>query len=174
MQPLAAFVMTGYAKLVPCLLEWNNGQGIDIESWIGCSGNFQLAVGYSTLFWPRFVEFEGYILREGFSLESLRSFQQQSDPSRRGVEAVMNHVHIAAIHYHDCAECTTEHAVYLGRTLQEIYEAKLAWQFPHRRLEVVFDESEREDVMSYEITFYQRDIPTDSPSVPNGVSHSSA
>jgi hypothetical protein len=149
--------MIDYAKLIPELPDWNNGKGIDVDSWIGCSGDFQLAVGYSTLFWPRFVELDGYVLREGFSTESLRSFQQQSSPSCRSVEAVMNHLHIAAIHYHDLSHCTADHALYLGRVLREIYQAKLAWQFPDRRFEVVFDESPREDVMAYEITFYQSD-----------------
>lgn len=59
------------------LAEWNNGRGIELESWVTCSGNFRLAVGYTTIFWPGFVELESYILREGFSLESLRRFEQQ-------------------------------------------------------------------------------------------------
>ena len=152
--------MPDYAKLILELPDWNNGKGIDVESWIGCSGNFQLAVGYSTLFWPRFVEFEGYVLREGFSIDSLRGCQQQRNGSRRSVEAVMNHLHIAAIHYHDLQSFTTEHALYLGRVLREIYQVKLAWQFPSRRFEVVFDESEHSDLMAYEITFYQSDDAT--------------
>jgi hypothetical protein len=64
--------MTDYTKLIPELPDWNNGKGIDVESWIDCTGNFQLAVGYSTLFWPRFVEFEDCVLREGFSVDSYR------------------------------------------------------------------------------------------------------
>ena len=27
-------------------------------------GRYDLAVGYSLVFWPRFVRFEGYVLRE--------------------------------------------------------------------------------------------------------------
>ena len=69
----------------------------------------------------------------------------------------MNHLHIAAIHYHDLSNCTVEHALYLGRVLREIYQAKLAWQFPARRFEVLFNEAEQSDVMAYEITFYQSD-----------------
>lgn len=148
--------MSDLTKLIPELPDWNNGEGIDVESWIGCSGNFQLAVGYSTLFWPRFVEFEDYVLREGFCMDSFRAFQQQCS-SRKSAEAVINHLHIAAIHCHDLSGCTAGHALYLGRVLREIYQAKLAWQFPARRFEVVFDESERENVMAYEITFYQVD-----------------
>jgi hypothetical protein len=48
------------------LAAWNNGAGIAIKSWIACEGNFSLAVGYASVFWPKFVVFEGYILREGF------------------------------------------------------------------------------------------------------------
>jgi hypothetical protein len=147
--------MIDYDKLIPELPEWNGGKGIDVQTWIDCSGNFQLAVGYSTVFWPRFVEFEGYVLREGFSIDSLRGFQQQCKGSRRSVEWVMNHRHIGALHYHDFRRFTAEHALYLGRVLREIYQVKLAWQFPSRRFEVIFDESEQPDLMAYEITFYQ-------------------
>jgi hypothetical protein len=42
------------------LAAWNNGAGIDLESWTGCEGRFALAVGYAAIFWPEFVEFEGY------------------------------------------------------------------------------------------------------------------
>ena len=35
------------------LAAWNNGAGIDIESWVGCEGKFSLAVGYSSIFGPR-------------------------------------------------------------------------------------------------------------------------
>lgn len=47
---------------------WNNGGGIDLEGWVGCEGSFALAVGYLTLFWPEFVEFEGISYGEGFLL----------------------------------------------------------------------------------------------------------
>ena len=40
------------------LSAWNDGKGIDLESWVSSSGNFRLAVGYSTVFWPRFMLFE--------------------------------------------------------------------------------------------------------------------
>ena len=60
------------------LSAWNNGAGIDLPSWVGCQGNFSLAVGYATIFWPEFVEFEGYILRQGFSERSLRGFNRDT------------------------------------------------------------------------------------------------
>ena len=33
------------------LAAWNNGAGIDLESWTGCEGRFALAVGYAAIFW---------------------------------------------------------------------------------------------------------------------------
>ena len=143
------------------LSAWNNGKGIDLESWVGCSGNFRLAVGYSTIFWPRFVSFENYILREGFNVESLREFEQQCKCDRRAVETVMNHLHVADIQHYGCDDITEERVVYIGKTLKQIYEAKLQWQFPDRPCEISFYEPEdREKLIEYEITFWQRDRET--------------
>jgi hypothetical protein len=147
--------MTDFNELIPEMRDWNNGRGIDIRSWIGCSGSFQLAIGYSTVFWPRFVEFEEYVLREGFSVQSLRQFEEACAGDRRRVEAVMNHLHLADIQYYGCEDLTRERVVYLGQVLHEIYEAKLAWQFPDRRFEVCSDDAHLDDVMDYEITFFQ-------------------
>ena len=57
------------------LTAWNGGAGIDLESWVGCEGRFALAVGYSSILWPQFVEFDGHILREGLSERSLRGHE---------------------------------------------------------------------------------------------------
>ena len=80
--------MTNFDQLIPEMRDWNNGSGIDVRAWVGCEGSFRLAVGYSAIFWPEFVEFEGYVLRAGFSLESLRGFERQCDGDRRRIEAV--------------------------------------------------------------------------------------
>jgi hypothetical protein len=39
---------------------WNNGGGIDLKGGVNCEGRFSLAVGYASIFWPQFVEFEAY------------------------------------------------------------------------------------------------------------------
>jgi hypothetical protein len=147
--------MTDFNKLIPEMRDWNNGAGIDVEAWIGCEGSFRLAVGYTAIFWPEFVEFEQYVLRAGFSVESLRGFECQCGGDRRRVEAVMNHLHIADIQHHGCEDITRERVVYLGRVFSEIYRAKLAWQFPSRRFEVHFDDSPAEDLTDCELTFIQ-------------------
>ena len=75
------------------LAAWNNGAGIDLESLVGCEGRFSLAVGYAAIFWPEFVEFEGYILRKGFSESSLRGFELQEGTNRKTVEWLRSHTH---------------------------------------------------------------------------------
>ena len=53
------------ADLVPETRDWNNGLGIDLESWIGCTGGFEQAIGYGELFWPEFLEMDGCVFFAG-------------------------------------------------------------------------------------------------------------
>ena len=147
--------MTDFDDLIPEMREWNNGTGIDIRSWIGCMGNFRLAIGYSTVFWPQFVEFEHFVLWEGFSLKSLRGFEVQCNGDRQRVEGLMNHLHIADIQFQGCEDITPERVVHLGRVLRDIYRAKLAWQFPSKRFDVHFDELPAQRLTDYVLTFVQ-------------------
>jgi hypothetical protein len=144
-----------FAKLIPALPAWNDGGGISVEDWVACVGNFELAVGYSRLFWPDFVEHEGCVFFAGFSAESYRGFVAQCDGDRRRVEAVMNHRHVFAHFSHADGSATAEQVVYLGRVLKDIWQAKLARDFPGRRFVVRFDEGPFEDLGGYEVTFWQ-------------------
>ena len=139
------------------LLAWNNGAGIDLESWVGCQGSFSLAVGYASVFWPEFVEFEGYILRKGFSETSLRGFEGQEGISRKSVEWLMNHLHIADVQYYGCKDASKDKIFLLGSVLKEIYQAKLQWQFPDSPCVVEFHIPEDpQDLMEYQISFWQK------------------
>ncbi len=149
--------MPDYAALIPELKDWNNGNGIDVEAWISCAGNFQLAIGYSTLFWPSFVPFEAYVLREGFTIDGLRAWERQCGSDRKAIESVMNHIHIANTHSSACTDISKERVVFLGRVLRDVYVAKLAWQFPDRSFTVHFNDSEVDDLSDYHLTFFQND-----------------
>jgi hypothetical protein len=138
------------------LSAWNGGKGIDLESWIGCNGNFRLAVGYATIFCPRFTLFEDYILRENFSVGLLRSFEKSCKGDRRSVEWVMNHFHIADIQHCGCKDISRDRVLFIGNALKEIHEAKLSWQFPDRPVEVeLFVPDDPNDLKQYQITFFQ-------------------
>ncbi len=142
-----------FAALIPELPEWNDGAGIEPQAWIECVGNFELATGYSLIFWPSFVRFEGYMLRDGFSVASLRGFEGVTKGNRTAVEAVMNHVYINDIH---CNVAATEAQVrYLGRVLKNIWEVKLAHDFPDLRFEVNFNDEPGVMLDQYQLTFWQ-------------------
>jgi hypothetical protein len=145
-----------FAELIPELPRWNNGAGIDAEGWIGCKGNYELAIGYSLIFWPRFVRFEKYVLREGFSEESLRGFAAQPGCTRASVEWVMNHEHIADLH---CNETDVSEAQlrYLGRVLTQIHKVKLRSDFPDLRFVVEFNDEPGLDLIDYQMSFWQEE-----------------
>lgn len=135
---------------------WNEGSGIDLESWIGCEGSFSLAIGYASVFWPTFVVFEDYILREGFSLDSLRGFEEAYSGDRLAVERVMNHLHISDIHHAGCEDLTLDKAILVGETLASIYRVKLAHDFPDRPCKVDFYQpDDPENLDEFEISFWQ-------------------
>jgi hypothetical protein len=154
--PILADEPTEFDLLIPELKEWNEGTGISPDSWISCVGNYQLAIGYSLIFWPRFVRFERYVLREGFSEESLRGFENATGDSREAVEWVMNHVHSVDIHCNDTA-ATEAQLRYIGRVLKEIHEVKLRADFPDRRFVVEFNDEPGLNPDDYQMSFWQAD-----------------
>jgi hypothetical protein len=146
------------------LRAWNNGKGIDLESWIGCEGGFRFAVGYTAVFWPRFERRGPYILREGTPDEIIRGFEQQDNSSHASVEAVLNHLHLKDIQHAFCEDVSSDKLIFLGHVLKEIYEAKLAWQYPDSPCEVnLYFPDDREDLWEYQITFWQRKWRNEAP-----------
>jgi hypothetical protein len=143
------------ASMVSELSAWNDGKGIGLETWIECHGDFKLAVGYTTIFWPIFVLFEDYILRENFTVDTLRSFEKQRD--KKSVEWVVNHLHIADIHCNDRETISEDKIIFLGRALKEMWEAKLKCQFPDRPCVVEFYEPEdRKNLIEFQLSFWQK------------------
>lgn len=142
-----------FDALIPELKDWDNGSGIDPLGWAECVGNYPLAVGYSLIFWPRFVRFEKYVLREDFSESSLRGFEAQAGAHRTSVEWVMNHVHMADIHCN--VEANEAQLRYLGRILKEIHEVKLRSDFPDLCFEVEFNDAPGLDPIDYQLSFWQ-------------------
>jgi len=145
-----------FNHLIPDLPQWNDGKGIDPEGWICGIGNMELAIGYSTIFWPRFVEFDGYVLlRAHFDEENLRGWERSPGLRRAQIEAVINHLHLADIHYDSTAQPSEAQLRYLGRILRECIAAKLKQDFPERSFEVVFNDEPDLDPTDYEVTFWQ-------------------
>ena len=138
------------------LAEWNGGQGIDLESWIGCEGRFALAVGYTTVFWPDFEEVSGYILRKGVPLDVVRGFESREGATRRSVEATLNHIHLVDLQFRGCPDASPDKLMALGHVLKEVYVAKLKWQFPDRPCSVsLYLPDDLNALDDYELSFWQ-------------------
>ncbi len=140
---------------------WNQGKGMDLDSWISCSGNYSLAVGYSTIFCPNFIEFEEYILSadeiDEAILKSIRGFEYQAGSTPKSVEWVINHLHIADIHYGDCEDLSVDKVLIIGDALKNIYEARLSYLFPSKPCVVEFYKPEDpRDLEDYQISFWQK------------------
>lgn len=144
-----------FGKLVPEVSDWNDGNGISIEDWVACTGNFELAIGYSRLFWPEFVEHDGCVFFADFATDSYRAFMDHCEGDRCSVERVMNHRHIFAYFSHHNGTATVDQILYLGRALKEMWRIKLAHDFPDRAFIVSFPEDPQDDLGDYEISFWQ-------------------
>ncbi len=142
------------------LQAWNNGKGIDLESWVGCSGNFSLAVGYASLYCPKFVEYNGYIFKaEGITddlISAVNGFESQQGSTKKSVEWVINHLHIRDVQHNDCEDISPDKLVVIGEALKEIYEAMLLKYFPDKPCIVEFYiPKDIEDLDDYQISFWQ-------------------
>lgn len=144
------------------LQAWNDGKGIDLKSWLSCSGTFSLAVGYATLFCPNFVEFEDYIFCsdepvDDQAIKNIRSFESREASTPKSVEWVINHLHIADIQHRGCEDISTDKLVLLGNVLQEAYEARLAYFFPTKPCVVEFYIPDNpNDLDGYQLSFWQK------------------
>ena len=142
-------------SLIPELKDWNNGNGIDPESWVGFEGNFRLAAAYSLIFWPEFTELDGMIFRGEMDRETLAAWMNNCSGDRRCVEATANHLHLLDLHYVGSPDANIERIIYLGNVLKDIYQTKLAAQFPDRNIVVEFYEPPDKELQAYQLTFYQ-------------------
>jgi hypothetical protein len=146
-----------FARLIPELKDWNGGAGIDIDQWISCEGDHKHLIGYARILWPDFVEHDGCIfLGNEIDQDNYRSFLTQRKGDKTAVEAVMNHQHIVDLFSRSHHETPTREVVlYVGRLIKEIWRTKLNHDFPGRKMIVSFPEDEIENLLDYEITFFQ-------------------
>ena len=140
-----------FNELIPELRDWNGGAGISIDRWIRIVGTTSHALGFGRLFWPEFTLHEGHILFSNFGIESFRGFATQTGGDRRAPEAAMNHRHLASPFAE--SEGTAEQFLYLGRLMQDMWQAKLARDFPGERIVVTFHANPADDPLEWVISF---------------------
>jgi hypothetical protein len=144
-----------FNALLPELSAWDDGKGIDVESWLIRVGSHEHAVAYARLFWPAFTVHEGCVLFAGFSVEVFHGFMEQTGGNKQAVESVMNHRHILDLFQQAERETTEEVIRHLGRVLKDMWSCKLRRDFPERTIVVAFQQDGVDDLLDYEITFFQ-------------------
>ena len=142
--------------LIPELKEWNNGAGIKLPDWISCIGDYEHLIGYAQILWPDFVEFDGgTFLASQFREENYGDWMKHCKKDRTKVEMVMNHVHILDLFPNIKNTPTEEVILFVGCLLRETWSAKLRTEFPSKSLTVSFPEEKSDDLVDYEITFFE-------------------
>ena len=109
-------------------------------------------MAYTALFWPKFVEFEGYILRDGFNLDNLRSWEAQQDVGRQQIERAVNLLDVGFLFYNSKEPGTAmleARTVWMLNTMAEFYATKLQRDFPSKKFEVSRLDDENDGAISF-------------------------
>jgi hypothetical protein len=125
--------MTHLADLLPALREWNDGAGISPEDWIFIEGRADHALGFCSMFWPEFVEFEGYVLRAPLDVARLRGWESAGHP-KEALETAMNAFFFDDMFPDDQTEESLKSAQSerLATIMSDMLSAKLKRDFPER------------------------------------------
>ncbi len=149
-----------YKQLIPELKEWeeHNGRPFNPDDWIGCVGNYDHAIGYITIFWPEFYEYDGCIFVGNIPDEkNYVSWLKATKGDKKSVEAVINHVHITDLFQVDQLNPTELQIKFIGSKLQDMWLAKAKKEFPSRNISVEFYEGDENDLVEYQVTLFQNE-----------------
>jgi len=147
--------------LIPELHLWNDGRGIDSYGYLSCMGNYELAIVFANYFWPTFIEHDGCIFCDPVNVENYEQWKVETNDDKTAIESVINHVHILDIFPNVEQPPTQKQLVYLGRQLQEMWSAKLHLDFPDKNVVVEFIDDCGEDLLEYQVTFFQHRTQSD-------------
>ena len=155
--------MNDIQNLIPEIKEWqkHHDEKFDVEDWIAIEGNIKLALGYSFIFWPDFMEHENSVfLKSHFSIENYNEWKKVDYVEYFSqIESVINHIHILDLFAEvegKQREVSKDQIIYLGNVLREIYATKLKSQFQDKKFVVTFNgDEEVDDLIDYELSFHQ-------------------
>lgn len=153
---------TDWYELIPGLKEFdvhNKKSNPEPEVWVCLEGNLSLALSYSTIFWPEFVEIGGMVFQKGTTKEHVENWLSNNSGNKRSVEWVINHIHLQDIHG-AFSQATAKQLIYLGRVLKDMLACKLQRDFPEKKFVVEFIEDGIENLADYQVSFFQTDHET--------------
>lgn len=133
--------------------QWKKANGDDFSLWdyLFGSANIEIAIAFTKLFWPDFVEHEGGIfLSEAFDSQIYEQWKIELGNDVAAIEQVMNHQHVDDI-LPGAQNASSDNLLYLGQALAQMWESRLKSLYPQRRFQVKCDRDEDTVV----VTFFQ-------------------
>jgi hypothetical protein len=141
--------MTHGPLSLPRIAGWRSsltGAGsLGLWDYLGQEGGATLAVGFAGLFWPSFVEVRGCVLlSERYDAATFEEWWAKLDGDVRGIEAVVNHVHLWDLFDPEAERVPDEALVDLAEVLARCWRAALADRYPGRSFDVAVTADEAE------------------------------
>ncbi len=133
--------------------QWKQANGNDFSIWDYLSGiaNVEVAIAFSKLFWPEFIEHQGGIfLAEAFDIEIYQQWKEKLVNDINAIERMMNHQHIDDI-LPGAEKVGIDNLYYLGDTIAQMWSSRLKLVYPDRTFQVNCDRDEYTVV----VTFHQ-------------------
>jgi hypothetical protein len=133
--------------------QWRKANGDDFSMWDYLFGvaNVEVAIAFTSLFWPDIVEHEdGIFLAESFEAQIYQQWKGKFGNDIASIERVINHQHLDDI-LPGADKVGSENLFYLGRAIAQMWASRLESLYPNRRFEVCCDRDESTVV----VTFYQ-------------------
>jgi hypothetical protein len=96
LRALASGKVPNWGTLIPEI----EGSPCEPEQWSFATSNTKVAIGFSNLFWPSFIEFEGILFRESIEpigqefSANVADWMKRLNDDRGQVERILNHIHL--------------------------------------------------------------------------------
>jgi hypothetical protein len=130
---------------LPRLKRWLASEEGSVWDFLAVQGGAELAIAFSALYWPEFVEIEGCVLlREHYDPANFQEWLEKLEGDKSKVERVINHVHLWDLFKLDEENIPEKAIEDLARVLSLCWKCALREQFAGLDFDMrlVLDESE--------------------------------
>jgi hypothetical protein len=133
------------------MLQEVNGEQFGWLDLVRMNATVELAIGFSRLFWPSYVEFGGGVfIADDFVAATFNDWLEHCGGDLNAVERAMNHRLLGTL-FQKIEEVSAANCHYLGEALVEMWKCRLAQQFPGRAFTVVtwWDAEKRDQCLTF-------------------------
>jgi hypothetical protein len=143
---------------MPGLHAWRDEwQRPNFSAWdfLNYNADVELAAAFASLFWPQFVEVDGFVLLAvHYSPESLGRWRERYPSDRRAIESAINEVYVYDLFRHrDRDDVPLAVHEFVGQVLRRTWACALDSTFPSRRFE--FSYRSEPEALGPTLTFWQ-------------------